>query len=222
MSPRDSGLTLLELLVVVVLLSLLTLLIAGGIRFGMHARAEVTRQDRAFMDLDAVDRVFRQAVRGAYPEFASADLADRRIVFDGGPTSLTLVAPLPAAIEPGVFAVERFFLTSQAGGQTLVLAWRLDLPGTVPGTSAPEHLVPLLDHVGTIRFSYFGQPAPGNPARWSDRWSGATRLPTLVRLHIARNGPGLPGWPDLIAQPQVTATAACIYDPAESGCRRIR
>jgi general secretion pathway protein J len=218
----EAGFTLIEILVVVGLLGLLTLLVAGGLGFAVRARARVYAQDTAFVDLSGVETVFHGAVSNAYPAFASPVLTDTTIAFQGTESELTLIAPLPAAIEPGVLAVERFFLAGDASGGALFMSWRLDLPASQSGETSAENRVELLDRVRSIQFAYFGSPEPDQAPRWLSQWSGIDHLPELVRLHIERSGRTTAGWPDLLAAPRVTVNTACIYDPTNIGCRRVQ
>ena len=218
----QAGFTLVELLVVVSLLGLLALLVAGGMRFGFRARTRVQAQDVASTDTAAVERLFRRAVDGAYPAFASSGLMDQSIAFDGRVDALTLVAPLPDAIEPGVLGVAHFFLAKDREGTALFMSWRLALPSAAQDAVLPESGVKLLDHVRRIHFAYFGAATPGQEPTWLDSWIDEGQLPHLVSLHIERDDPRQPAFADWVAAPRITVNTACIYDPSDTSCRRIR
>ena len=57
---------------------------------------------------------------------------------------------------------------------------------------------------------------------WQSQWSGRERLPDLVRVHLERDGPSSPDWPDLLVEPRAAMNSACLFDPATLACRRIR
>ena len=226
MTPRrrvcEAGFTLVELLVAVTLLALLTTLVFGAIKYAARAWAETDHRAVVAADLSAVQDVFRHAIGGAYPASASAEPTDREVAFDGAGEWLALVAPLPAAIASGVEARQRFFVDGEGRSQALVLGWRLDLPASDEATPLPENRVRLLDHVRALRFAYYGVADPTQGPRWWERWSGYSRLPDLIRVHIERDDPALPEWPDLLVEPRVNANTACLYDAAASSCRRFR
>jgi general secretion pathway protein J len=219
----EAGFTLLELLVVTVLLALLSALVFGGLRFGSLSWTHAERRRLNTADMVAVISVLRDAISHAYPEFATSRITDSTVVFDGDPDTLTLVTPLPAAIEAGVLARETFFVAPDiAGHPALFMTWRLDLPASDDSPLPPERRVMLADHVNRVVFQYFGLVASDQPARWIDRWSGRDRLPELVRVHIERDRAVSRPWPDLIAEPKATTNVACFYDPVYPQCRRLQ
>src|SRR5437868_8368536 len=152
------------------LVGLLSTLMFSGVRLGAQAWTKVEHRTADFTDIDAVQDVLRRTIASAYPAFASSDLTDRTIAFDGDRASLSLVAPLPAAIEAGVLARERFFVAQNGATQALFMAWRLDLPSSNEGTPLPENKVLLLDHVRTAHFDYFGRRDDREAPIWQDSW----------------------------------------------------
>jgi general secretion pathway protein J len=219
---NQAGFTLVEILVAMILVALLSTLIFGGVRLGAQAWTKVEHRTADFTDIDAVQDVLRQTIASAYPAFASSDLTNRTVAFDGDQGSMHLVAPLPAAIEAGVLARERFFVAQNGATHALFMAWRLDLPSSDEATPLPENKVLLLDHVRTAQFDYFGRRDDREGPIWQDSWRGRRVLPEMVRLRMERDDPRLASWPDLVSEPKATATPACLYDPMDVSCRRIR
>lgn len=219
---RDAGFTLIEVLVSLALLGLLTTLVFGGVRFGAQAWTAASRSTSAAADLEAARAVLRRTIAAAYPAYASASLVDRTVAFEGTEGDLALVAPLPAAIEAGVLAVQRFRVAQDENGPALVMEWQLYLPASEGGRPLEAKRVKLLGGVGSVRFSYFGAPAPRQPPAWLDRWTERASLPSLVRVHLEPADAELSRWPELMVELRATANTACVYDPGELTCRRIR
>lgn len=219
--PTQAGFTLLEILIAIALLGLLTSLAYVGVQFGIGSwrRAEHQRSDDS--DRSAVERVLRQALTGAYPRFASPNLADRTIAFDGEPQMLTLITPLPAAIQAGIMAQQRFFLQATDNEPAFMMGWRVDLPASDGGV-LPENLVPLLPRVLYARFSYFGHQKGAVDPSWSDAWVGMTTLPELVRVRLWRQRDSASPWLDITVASRTTTPTDCVYDAADFQCRRVR
>lgn len=229
---NEDGFTLVELLVALTLLGMLTVLLFEGMSLAARAWSTVERRTRAASDLWTAQRVIRRVIVGAYPAFASANRLDRTISFDGEAQKLALVGPLPRAIVAGVNAQMEFFVVPEGRSRALVMDWRLDLPVEQDETVLPEHQAKLLGRIRRVSFSYFGPPQRGQTPVWQHRWSGRTRLPDLVRLHIDRDDPNSPAWPDLVMPTRATVNTDCMYhlslghhdahDVLATECRRIR
>jgi general secretion pathway protein J len=218
----ESGFTLVEILVAVALVGLLSTLIVGGVRLGAQAWTKAGRRSAGAADIDAVQDLVRHTIASAYPAFASSDPTDRSVAFNGDHASLALVAPLPVAIEAGVWARERFFVAQHGGAPALFMGWHLDLPASDEGTPLPENTVLLLEHVRAAHFGYFGLSEDMQNRVWQESWTGRRFLPEMVRVRIERDNPLLASWPELVAEPRATADPACRYDPVDVGCRRMR
>lgn len=218
MRGRAAGFTLLEVLVAVTLLGLLSVALFGAVRLGAQGWRHAEQGRAATEDAAAVQDVLRRIVASAKPVFASADPTDTTIAFDGAPQSVALIGTLPDAIAPGQQGEQRLFLASN--DDTLMLAWRLDLPAPDGGVLR-ERMAPLLDHVRAISFVYYGATADGSTSGWTDRWEDRATLPALVRLHVERDA-GAPGpWPDLVAAPIATVSTECRYTGVDAACHRM-
>ncbi len=218
---RDAGFTLVEVLIALSLLGMLTVLSYAAIQFGnlswLHVRAHRDRdEDRA-----AIRRVLGRSIAQAYPAFASADITDQTILFAGGAESLELVAPLPEALSPGLMAVERFGLSKGTGGDTLTMAWRLDLPAAKGGVLPARETI-LAEGAGAVRFSYFGRVNDQQAAQWSDTWQGMDHLPEMVRVQVwQQRVAGVP-LVDFTVETEATVSVSCVYDPSDIVCRRMQ
>jgi general secretion pathway protein J len=225
----SAGFTLLEVLVAITLLGLLSVGLFGSVRVGGQGWRRTEQHRAATADVIALQDVLRRMIAAAKPDFASADPADRTVAFDGEAQSLAFTATLPDAIAPGQQGRLRLFLAragatqagaTQAGAmQTLMLAWRLDVPAS-DGGSLPEKYVVLLDHVRGLRFAYCESSHGGAAFGCSDSWSGRDTLPALVRLHVERDSDAPGPWPDLVAAPLATVSSECSYAGLDPACHK--
>lgn len=212
--------TLVEVLVGLVILGMVLGALFAAPRLAGAIWARVEQLAGRTDDIDTFHGLFRGVISGAYPAFASPAATDRRIVFQGEPHMLTLIAPLPGLVPDGAWALMRFSRREWGGGPAVVLDWRLDLPSS-DHRPTPEHSDRLLARVGALRFDYFGPVGPGQPPAWQDRWVDRDRLPSLVRVRVRQDGAGGGDWPDIVVATRVTATSACVYDAANTVCHKV-
>ena len=166
---RQAGLTLLEMLVVMVLVTLLGTLLLQGVGFftGKYQVIQRARADLSVAELQ--QHWFASSVRGLTPYGVEA----RRFV--GNPRAFQGVTLAPLWAEPGMPVTARWMIDPDAGS-ALLYAENGGLPLTVlPGNG--ERLV----------FDY-----ADSAFRWHDRWpveaADGEWTPTFVRLRAADRG----------------------------------
>lgn len=217
-APGGAGFTLVELLIAIALIGMLTVLAYGDVQFGNLSWHHANLVRNADAELVAIRQVLGRSIANAYPAYASGDLADTKIAFDGAAETLDLVAPLPEAFGPGLMAAERFAVDRRSK-PALVMSWRLNLPAATGG-ALPVRTVPLAQSVATIRFAYFGRQKQDQTAAWYDKWSGMRWLPELIRVRVWREGVPDRAWLDFAVEPKLTTNVACAYDQIGPECRR--
>ena len=218
---EDSGFTLVELLIAMALLGALTVLAYGAVQFGNLSWRHAGLRRDADADRTATRQLLGRSIRTAYPAFASAEYGDRRIVFDGQPEALELIAPLPEALTPGIMAVERFALSPGPDHSSLTLSWHVDLPSPTGG-ALPFQRVQVAHSVSVLHFAYFGRLNVDEAPGWSERWSGMDHLPDLIRVRVWRDGNIEAPWLDFSVATGTTTNTACVYDLESPNCRRLQ
>jgi len=188
----ESGFTLLEILVALVVLGFLMVGLSQGVRFGLRAWDTETRLVDERADMDGVERVLRQLVQQADPgEFsdpAEFHGEERTMTF---PTRLPLAAAgLPTRdvdVGLGVDARRRLVLrfTPHPHAERLV-------PAAVPAEAV------LLEGVDHIELSYLRWPDQGGG--WVSNWSAPT-LPVMLRIKLVFPEGDPRHWPEIVAAP---------------------
>ena len=213
--PRDAGFTLVELLVTLALMSLLSVIVLGSLRFGIRA------WQREAVHADSIDRVrhaatmLRSLIEDAYPYYAAGSDARGRIEFQGTSESLNFLAPAPLAL--GGIGRSRFrvFLERHDSQQDLMLSSE---PELASGTSA-RATARLVDNVKAVTISYFSGTASAKEVAWQREWTLPSRLPQLVRVDVQFHEGDARAWPEFMVTPRIDVDVGCIYDALTKRCR---
>jgi general secretion pathway protein J len=198
------GFTLLELLVAMVLLSLLTLAIGGGLRFGVRAWEASGRRSSHVLDVQTVQDAIRRQLGQALPlVLPEATLGQVRVAFDGRPNRVRFVAPIPVEVGGGLHTFTIGRLDGTPDG-VLLMAWHPFNPDSDFDREHAGEQIELLSGVSAISISYFGANEPGAAAAWHDRWRNAASLPGLVRVSVTPEDEQ-EVWPDLLVTLRISA-----------------
>ena len=212
---RPQGFTLVELLVGLTLMALVSVILFGGMRFGLRAwETGGGRAERA-MGIEMVQSLLRRqlaqakapandvakSAQGQTPPGQSAPGQSMPALL-GRSDRVTFVAPAPAFDEAGGDFVFVLGGSGDNGHSSLVLAWTPVQPSTSPpgGMRGTGSTATLVDDVATIELAYYGVSDPQRPAQWWDKWDGALGLPQLVRVRLTFPPGDARRWPDLIVR----------------------
>lgn len=190
---RQTGFTLLELVVAITLMGLVLVLLYSGMRLGLNGwdsgerRAEVT--DR----LRLVQEVLRRQLVHSMTVYQVNDKQEKIPVFSGRADEIEFVAPMLTQLGQGSL----YRIRIGAGNGRLWMRWRPYLPDDPD--AGPERENILLEGVSRLEWAYFGpEQTEGSednpPSRWYSDWTNSKRRPVLVRLNLVLDG--VP-WPDL-------------------------
>lgn len=192
MIPRsgESGFTLVEMLVALVVLGFVVAGLAQGLHFGMTAWSVQSRAIAQDSALDTTDRVLRTLLARMEPGDDPRQPAVR-----GTAHTLEFTAELPVNAPIGPTRLADITLAVEPGAG-LVMRWvpALHAQWIVPPT---PRVTALLTSVTAIGFAYYGAQGTA-PPEWHDAWTGAVP-PALIRLHLSL--PAGRHWPDIIVAP---------------------
>jgi general secretion pathway protein J len=194
------GFTLIELLVALTLMALLSVILFGGLRFGMRAWDTGSQRIEQVSQIEAVQNLLRRQISQVrfLPQAAEAGPI---APFAGGPHDLVFIAPLPAHRGIGGSYLFRLSAGASGGGSNLTLAWHLYRPELLTsGLQDFDEETPLLENIAGLALSYYGTPGAEQPTQWWDTWDGASGRPQLVRVRLEFPPGDVRRWPDLIVR----------------------
>lgn len=199
MRGRQTGFTLLEMLVALIVLGFLVVGLTQGVRAGLSMWGAQTRRVGETGELDAGARVLRMLLSGISgpPSGGAVPGAAHPAKLEGRPDSLVFVGDLPT----GLGTTRRANITLELVQDRLVLRWTPHLhelsTAPVPEPSETE----LIRGVERLDFAYWGSSSPDQPAGWQAQWDGYN-IPELIRVRLDFAKGDRRRWPDLIAATQ--------------------
>lgn len=192
---RQSGFTLLELLVALIVLGLLMVGLTQGVRAGLALRqAQIQRLDRT-TELDTTMRLLRSLLTRlpVVPEGARLLASDTGAGFKGETDNVRFVGNMPTGLGTDRLAE----MTIAVSNSRLVLSWRPHQHGQSLAAPRPPTETVLLRGVERLELAYWASPAIGQPAAWQARWE-SPQAPESIRMRVVF-APGVRRhWPDLI------------------------
>jgi general secretion pathway protein J len=212
-----AGFTLAEVLVSLAILGLMLVLLFSNVRFEARAwQVAAVRSDRT-SEMETVTEFMRRQLGQAYPYY---DRERQRLAFEGGPHSMRFKAPVPAHLAGGGIHDIVYSVVLDAHGLRLVMSRAPHRPETAArDRSRLATETTLLSGIESVEFAYYGRTAADRAGHWSNQWTSATAMPSLIRVRVRfPDGDGRV-WPDLLVKPAVDLDAICVYDPRQRRCR---
>lgn len=185
---RQSGFTLLEMLVALVVLGFLMVGLTEGSRFGFQAWHRQADAIAAHDQFDAVDRTLRQLL---------TQVALRE---SDTPDTLTFIGQLPAAVGLATRRAEMQLLVDQK--HRLILRW-ISRPHEISLEPAQQPTdTALIAGLDRLDIAYWREAdaTTGEPAGWTAEWGG-TNQPRLLKLTLLFPDGDSRRWPPIVIAP---------------------
>lgn len=190
---RQSGFTLIELMVSLTLLGLVVAVLAGAVRTGLFGAGVVDERSQAIGDIRLAHGLIRRQLETARPVIWPEGRG-QRVAFDGRGEAvdfLTVISPQPGLGGPYAARLTR-------DGDALVLLLRLTSGDTEKfDFSRNVERTVLLEGVTGIHFAYFGATAKDAIAKWQPSWTARADLPQAVRVQVDFAEGRRAAWPEL-------------------------
>lgn len=193
---RVQGFTLLEVLVAMTLMSVILVLLYGGMRMGARSWEASTQRAEIMSDLRLVQDFIRRQLRQSTTVFFNDPDDGRIVAFLGEEDQLRLVTPMLAYLGFGGLYWVHYDVVRDGEASALRIRWwpyQPDGEEEADDDLAGESV--LLRGIDGLRFEYFGSEDPAEDPQWQDRWESPRLRPQLVRLSLdwARTD-----WPTLV------------------------
>ncbi len=194
---RQTGFTLLELLIAMSLMAVLMVVLYGGLNIGIRSWQTGLAQTERVNEMRLVESFLRTQLRQSVTVYRNDPDLGQVVFFEGHDSGLGWVAPMLTWLGRGGLY---FVQLDQLDGDpepVLRLRWQPYRPGDAVDDSLDEDAVEettLLSGVGEFSVRYFGSPEPGLEPSWQTNWENPVERPLLVS--IALTAAGRP-WPEL-------------------------
>ena len=210
--PRNSGFSLVELLLALTLMSMLLALAYGGLR----ASTQATEKGQKILDDSNRIRMAHQFVRRQMTQLLplafEEDLEqNRRSVFRGEPQRIRYVAQMPGYLGFGGPQVQEMELVQGEDGLELVLSHALLQGFDEPYLYLREPIL-LLDKIESARFSFLGLDEFGEAMSWATNWAEEENLPAAVSLEVEFIDGVFIDWPVLTTSVRIDRGAVASLD----------
>ncbi|MEM7024310.1 MAG: prepilin-type N-terminal cleavage/methylation domain-containing protein, partial [Pseudomonadota bacterium] len=194
---RESGFTLLELLVAITLLGVLMAALFGALRLGN----KIWDTGEARLDAIARVQVVQDFLRRQLAQTVPLDEpSEGSSVFLGAKDSVRFVSFLPEHLGGGVSLLELALAAPQNGaehGNLVIRINPIDLDTEAVSEADAEERV-LIEQVEALELAYFGAARPNAEPIWWQEWEAQQTLPRLIRMKLQfPEGDGR-RWPELI------------------------
>ena len=200
MIKKQSGFTLLEVIVVFTLLAMIMAMIFSGIDSGRRMVEKGEAKITAINEIRVIQNIVRHQVSRAMP--IAVDMTDEgeMIKFIGEPRRIVYVSQMPGYLGSGGPHIQELELVNERDG--MVLQYRHGLVSNYDDEdeySPFEESEPmvLLENISDGAFEFIELDEEREPTDWLAEMESGVDLPLMVRLSLTMNDNAKQAWPTL-------------------------
>ena len=219
---RQSGFTLIEMVLAMALLGTMMLLMYSGLTFGLRGWDAADVSGRRTADRRIAENFLRREISETFP-MRFKDPMTLKIAFEGKEDSLRFASARPAGISAAGLSLVGVTLENDDVKRTRSLVMRRAMPDDDAKDFAPldraERTV-LFEGLEGVKFEYFGSENDFTEPEWTEQWEHAGRIPQLIRLRIrAADGTD---FPEMVVRLMLSEEAGCLENAFQRVCRPRR
>ena len=218
----QSGFTLVEVVVAMVLVGTIMLLMYSGHAFALRSWDAGDVNGRRTAERQLGENFLRRELSELFP-MRWKDATQVKLAFEGGATRLRFVSSRPAGLQMGGLSLVGIEVEEnrERGSRDLVMMRAMPDDAAAdfgPIEKGQRHI--LLAGVDQAEFGYFGSENEFTDPKWHPTWDFAGRVPDLVRLRLrTRDGTALP---EMVVRIVLGEEAGCLENSFQRLCRPRR
>ena len=198
LQTNQTGLTLIELLISLVIISIVITLCANGFTFGNKVWAKVDSHQTNLDEVASAQRFLRKILSEAiyYP---IDDGEIKNDYFNGDKEKMIFLAPSPQYGLDDYLYIYEVFKQKENGVYNLSIRY-LPANSYFSGKArASERDIKLIKNARDIKFEYFGLSQRTGVLSWYNNWSSQSSLPSRVSISIEFISDTIT-WPPLVVE----------------------
>jgi general secretion pathway protein J len=218
----QSGFTLIELVVAMVLLATMMTLLYSGLTFALRGWDAGAANGRRVADRRIGENFLRREVSELFP-MRWKDASALHFAFEGERDRFRFVSSRPAGVSQGGLSLVGLQVEAGSTPREHHLVMRRAMPDEKARDFAPldaaERTV-LIEDIDSVAFSYFGSESDFVEPRWVQKWSFPARIPQMVKLELRGTDGTL--LPDMVLRLTLGEEAGCLENSFQRICRPRR
>lgn len=193
---KESGFTLIEVMITLVVLGFVLMIIFGAFRLGLSAweRGESSKEE--YQRIRIASQMISQQLKSIVPyKIKNKGAGGDYLAFEGKAHSLKFVSAFPIRarqIEGLVFASYEFKEDGKEGGRLVLSEQRVLNKDFMEEGFKEDAAVPLVEGISQVRFEYYreGDPQKDQTGEWVEEWIGKDEkdLPKRLKATITFKG----------------------------------
>ena len=190
----SQGLTLLEFLLAMVIISLLMTVLYSALNTTVVAWRIIGSEVRTIEDSFAVEQFMRRTIEQALPVFVTGD-RERSLVFHGEEKNIEFTGTLPKHVGlPGVYRI-KFEVFADRTHERLEFGYQLLRDTNVqPQTRETAQREILIEELTEVSFEYYASTATPGRSSWVSSWDRNDTLPEIIRVNLRSESGVLTSW----------------------------
>jgi general secretion pathway protein J len=215
---RETGFTLLELLVSMTILSIMMTLLFNGLQLGIRTWDAVSNASHRTQDIYFAQQFIRRHLEEAQPVMLDQGNGEQQLFFSGNVNSLKFAGLMPNYLGHGGLHLINLEIVDQAKGKQLIRRYELfQADGWEDYSDEETNSIVLLENIEDAEFAFTSVSNSRQAANWKKRWDGSKVFPHLIRLRMRPTGSVPEIWNELLVTPKLNATKKILT--AQKGLR---